>query len=212
MQLTDLTHLIHSGMPVYPGRPQPVIVMAADIENEGYRELTLGFDGHTGTHMDAPAHMLQDGKTLDQFPVSHFHGDAVLIAIPEGTTVIGISMLEPFRERITSADYVLLVTGWSKYWGTDSYLTGFPVLSEEAILWLTSFSLKGIGIDAISIDSPDSERWPNHHIIFESGCVIVENLLFPPGFIPDRCTFFCLPLLVERSDGVPVRAIALTHD
>ena len=207
MPIIDLTHPIHAGMPVYPGKPQPVVVQSAEIENEGYRELTLGFDGHTGTHMDAPAHMLPMGKTLDKLPVSHFYGDAAVILIPEHTAVIGISKLEPFRETISAAEYVLLVTGWSKYWGTENYQTGFPVLSEEAARWLVSFPLKGIGIDAISVDSLDSETWQVHHILFNAGFIIVENLRFPAGFNVDKCRFICLPLLVKNSDGAPVRAV-----
>ncbi len=211
MNFTDLTQLIHSGMTVYPGKPQPVLIQSAEIENEGYRELTLGFDGHTGTHMDSPAHMLHDGKTLDQYPVSHFQGEAVVIPVPEGTKIIGLSMLEPFRKEIASCEYVLLVTGWSKYWGTGAYLTGFPVLSEEAARWLVSFDLKGIGIDANSVDPSDSEDWPVHHIFFKAGRVIVENLKFPQDLKACVCSFISLPLLIDRSDGAPARAVALFY-
>jgi kynurenine formamidase len=69
--------------------------------------------------------------------------------------------------------------------------------------------MKGIGLDAISVDPLESDTWPVHHVLLGAGLVIVENLLFPPGMKEGRYFFCALPLYVSGADGSPVRAIAM---
>lgn len=66
MKVYDLTHTIQNDMPVYPGTEQPKLTTACTIEAVGYRETLLHMFSHTGTHMDAPAHMLLDGAGAGQ--------------------------------------------------------------------------------------------------------------------------------------------------
>jgi len=207
MALYDLTHPMHSEMPVYPGKGQPMIGPAATLENDGYREMRLELDGHTGTHIDAPAHMLASGKMLNDYPVSKFTGKAIIVAVEEGTENIGIPLLKTFEHELRSSEFVLLRTGWSMYWGTPKYLEGFPVLTEQAAKWLTTFQLKGIGVDAISVDPVESSNWPVHHILFQSDLVIIENLIFPSNLIAGKGRWFCFPLKFGEADGSPVRAV-----
>jgi kynurenine formamidase len=205
----ELTHLMHSNMPVYPGKDKPIFRPAATMDSDGYRELRIELDGHTGTHMDAPAHMLPDGKSLDQYPASHFAGEALLVNIPEGTHEIPLSFLEEKEKELAGAGYLLLRTGWSRHWEAPEYLEGFPVLSQEAATWLAGRGMKGIGLDTISVDPLESDTWPVHHVLLGAGLVIVENLLFPPGMKEGRYFFCALPLYVSVADGSPVRAIAM---
>lgn len=207
MEIFDLTHIMHSEMPVYPGKGQPLIETAASIEKDGYREMRLELDGHTGTHMDAPAHMLSNGKMLNDFPISKFTGKAVIIPVDNSIPIIEIANLQEYTSEIRQADFVLFRTGWSKYWGTDDYLRGFPVLSEQAAKWLTTFQLKGIGLDAISVDPVESTTFEVHHILFQSDMVIVENLVFHENLRNRLGHFHCFPLNYKNADGSPVRAV-----
>jgi arylformamidase len=209
MEIYDLSHPMHSAMPVYPGKGQPVIEPAASIEKDGYREMRLELDGHTGTHMDAPAHMLPNGKMLNDYPVSKFTGKAVIIPVDCTKAIIEIAHLQEYKTEIRHSDYVLFNTGWSKYWGTDTYLKDFPVLSEQAAKWLTTFQLKGIGLDAISVDPVESTTFDVHYILFQSDMVIVENLVFPETLLHGNGVFHCFPLNIEHADGSPVRAVIM---
>ena len=74
MSVLDLTHTISVEMPVYPGTEKPVLTTACTIETAGYRETLLHMYSHTGTHMDAPAHMIARGRTLDSYGVEKFVG------------------------------------------------------------------------------------------------------------------------------------------
>jgi arylformamidase len=210
MAYFDLTHLMHSGMPVYPGKNQPFIEQTAFLKEDGYNETRIEIDSHTGTHMDAPAHMLANGKTLDEYPVSRFSGHATVIRIPSQNHLIELPFLKVHAEEINNSDFVLFDTGWSRLWGKDEYLNSYPVLTAEAAQWLVGNNLKGIGMDTISVDPMESATWPVHHILFDADLVIIENLLFPQDKEFLSGLFHCFPIYYINADGSPVRAVLNT--
>lgn len=207
MNFIDLSHVLNEQTPVYPGKDQPIVKKITTILNEGYRETELKIDSHLGTHIDAPAHMFEDGRFLNQYPVSRFTGKAVIIKVPEGTTIISKSFLIGFEKEIGSADFVLFNTGWCNFWGTDEYFKNFPVLNEEAADWLVSFYIKGIGVDAISVDPVETKSWDIHYLLFNEDLIIIENLVFPESLDSISGQFYCFPLSIEEADGSPVRAV-----
>ncbi len=207
MKLFDLSHLLNKNTTVYPGKDKPIFTPAAFIEKEGYRETHLEFDSHLGTHIDAPAHMLPDGLTLDRMPVSAFSGRAVIITVPEGMKKIGQEFLATYAGDIKDAEFILFKTGWSKYWETPRYFEDFPTLTADGVQWLLTFPLNGIGFDAISADPVESTNFPNHYLIFEKGLLIIENLKFPDELTVTTGEFTCFPLPFENADGSPVRAV-----
>jgi len=207
MEIFDLSHKLNNQTPVFPGTAKPTFESAATIDKDGYRETHFNFESHLGTHIDAPAHILETGQTLDQLPVSAFTGKAIIIEIPANTKYIDKSSLFPFQEKLAETDFVLFKTGWCKKWGSNEYFSNFPVLAEEAANWLISFNLKGIGFDAISADPVESSVLSIHHIILRNGCIIIENLNFPEKLKTNEGEFSCFPLPYENADGSPVRAV-----
>ena len=155
-------------MAVYPGTEPPEFIAACTKEKDGFVEKKITLYSHTGTHMDAPAHILPGTKTLDEFPASHFGGQAVVLDVTADRT-INKAALEQFEPLIKESEFVLLYTGWSKYWGYEQYFADFPVLSAEASRWLSNFDLKGIGVDAISVDKVGTTEYTNHKIFLEIG-------------------------------------------
>lgn len=207
MKLYDLSHLLNNDSPVYPGTKKPWFEPAATIDKEGFRETKLCFESHLGTHIDAPAHMLENGKTLDEMALESFTGDALIISVPEGTTYIDREFLEQFSQALSSVEFVIFRTGWDKLWASSTYFDGFPVLSGEAVQWLLTFQLKGIGFDVISADPVDSRSWDNHMAILSKGLIIIENLVFPETLTASSGQFCCYPIPYEHADGSPVRAV-----
>jgi arylformamidase len=207
MKLFDLSHLLNNQSTVYPGKDKPIFKPAAFIDRDGYRETHLEFDSHSGTHIDAPAHMLDNGLTLDRMPVSAFSGRAFIITVPEGMMKIDQHFLEEYTKALQGTDFILIKTGWSKYWETPRYFENFPTLSTDAVKWLLTFPLKGIGFDAISADPVESTDFPNHYLIFGKGLLIIENLKFPDELTAAAGEFTCYPLPYENADGSPVRAV-----
>ncbi|OFY43507.1 MAG: hypothetical protein A2X18_06065 [Bacteroidetes bacterium GWF2_40_14] len=225
MKIIDLTRTISSEMPVFPGTEPPVITNATTIDKEGYAEKLISFFTHTGTHIDAPAHILKGKYTLDHFSADKFIGKGVVIDVStrpkegDGDSVsdgkewiIEKSNLEKHAVRIAASDFILLRTGWDRKWGSAGYFQDFPTLSENAVKWLCTFKLKGIGFDCISADPVSSTNLPNHRIILGKNLVIIENLCNLEPLIDQFFRFSCLPLKIADSDGSPVRAVAICAD
>jgi len=205
----DLTHPIHEDMPVYPGTEQPVIITGCSIEQDGFLEKKITFYSHTGTHIDAPAHLVKGGKYLDQYDISRFHGSAIVVHLESNEDgPIDIAVLRPFENLLKNTDFLLIHTGWSRHWGTNDYFANFPTLTPETAEWVAGIGLKGIGFDAISADSADTLTYPIHKILLGSGMVIVENLTNLDQLPEGLFEFTCFPLYLQQADGSPIRAVA----
>ena len=212
MRIIDLTHPISPNMPVYPGTEPPVFTTGCSIEEAGFLEKKITFYSHTGTHIDAPAHLIEGQKTLDQLPVEQFFGKALRINCANiHHKTIETSVLEPLRNKIKDVDFVLIQTGWSQYWGTEQYFADYKVLSVESAKWLSNFDLKGIGLDTISADSADTQVYSVHKTFLRKNIVIIENLNNLAKLPKDEVTLSCFPLHFKQADGSPVRAVALVE-
>ena len=210
MKFVDLTHPISEDMPVYPGTEQPVITTGCSIEETGFLEKKITFFSHTGTHIDAPAHMLKDHNTLNMLPIEHFYGSALMLDFNDFTpSAIGVKELEPYQTTLKDFDFLLLHTGWSQYWGTEKYFTNYPVLSVEAAHWLSNLDLKGFGSDTISADTADSQDFLVHKALLQKNMIIIENLTNLAELPAPQFELSCFPLNIEAADGSPVRAVAV---
>ena len=103
MNMLDLTQPICHNMSVFPGTPAPELTNLYTMDRHGFRERRLCLTSHTGTHMDAPAHMLQGGKTLDQHPVSAFTGRAYVLDC-WGHQSIPLAILQQHEAILRSCD------------------------------------------------------------------------------------------------------------
>ncbi|MHA5219488.1 cyclase family protein [Dysosmobacter sp. Phy] len=208
--IIDLTHTITSEMPVYPGTVPPVLESAGTLANRGWRETRLAISSHSGTHMDAPAHILADGSTLDQLPPSQFYGRAVALDVThlEGG-VITADYLRAQNGTLRTADFALFYTGWEQRWNTEAFFEDtFPVLDAEAAKYLVSCGLKGVGTDAFGVDRLASGDLAAHKILLRGGLVILENLCLKKVVGRTDFMLMALPLKYEHADGAPVRAVA----
>ena len=204
--LLDLSHPITPEMSLFPGTPSPEQLPLATVEADGWRETALRLTSHTGTHLDAPAHVLSGGRTLDQFPLDAFRGSAWTVDCTE-QAFIGPDFLRTGLSE-QRPDFVLLRTGWDRFWGAPDYLTGFPVLTDAGARFLAELGLKGVGVDALSFDPADSAKLPVHHILLGAGLLQVENLAGLDQLTGRWAELFLFPLPWPDADGGPVRAVA----
>lgn len=212
MKIIDLTQVMHADMPVFPGTEKPIFFPANTLEKDGFIETKLSLYSHTGTHIDAPGHMLLGGNLLNQLEIDHFVGKAAVLDFTNmEKKEISKEDLLKYESKLKDLDYVLLKTGWSQYWGKDKYFDGFPFLTVEAAAWLAGFNLKGIGVDAISIDDMKTTTFPVHYKLFENNMIVIENLTNLDSINEEVFVFSCLPLNYENADGSPVRAIAMEN-
>ncbi|GGL43265.1 cyclase [Halarchaeum grantii] len=211
----DLTHPLTDGMPVYPGDPTVSVSPAATMAADGYRVTELALSTHSGTHVDAPSHLLADGPSLAEYDVGTFSMDAHLVDVEAGP-----------REAIRpdalpadgSADVVVFRTGFDAHWGTPRY-RDHPYLAPATARELAERD-QHVALDAASPDpSPpagdadtddDPEGYSAHHALFEADRLVFENLRDLDA-LPSRFRLTAYPLRVE-ADGAPVRAVAVVED
>ncbi len=210
MQIIDLSHPICNDMPVYPGTESPIIKQETSLEKDGFIEKTIHMSSHTGTHIDSPAHISKAGKSLDSFDVKYFVGKGVVLNFCEiNGSIININDLLPFEEIIASVEFLLINIGWSRFWGKKQYFSNYPVLSIKSVEWITTnFKLKGLGIDAISVDRENSSIFPVHRTLLKKEIIVIENLANLEQLGTTTFLFNCFPLKIENADGSPIRAVA----
>jgi len=210
-EIIDLTQVMENDMPVFPGSRPVGFLTCASFEKDGYHETSIDCSTHTGTHIDCGFHLLKGGTDTLTTPLNRFYGRGMVIDCREirNDNSISKEFLVSREGHIRKADFILLLTGWSQHWGTTTYFTNFPVLDEEAATYLSSFSLKGLGCDAISFDPMASATLPVHHMALAKGMILVENMTNLDRLPGNGFIFACFPLKIKNGDGSPVRAVAI---
>jgi len=199
-------------MSCYPGTPGPVFQSHCSIEEEGFAEQILTLSSHTGTHVDLPSHILKDAPSLDIFGIGRFAGKGLAIDVRGiAGQVISIEVLQPALALIRECKFLLLCTGWSRYWNTSDYHEGYPVLSSEAAQLLKEYDLKGVGVDTMSVDAPDSLTLPVHTILLQNDILVIENLAKLQKLLHRPFIFCGFPLKLAKAEASPIRAVALVE-
>lgn len=198
MQLIDLSVSLNEETPVYPGDPKTVIKKAGVFEKDGFNDHLVSVGTHVGTHIDAPFHMLADGKTLDQIPVEQFVGRGVYIKVD------GEFDLEAIRRAdIREGDIVLFNTGADEFYHEARYWET-PEMSEDVARYLVEKKIKMVGMD---MSGPDEPPFKTHKILLGGGVLIIENLTNVGLLAGKDFTVYALPVKLEL-DGAPARVIA----
>jgi kynurenine formamidase len=204
MGLIDLTHTFDADMPVYPGDPVPQFTQTARFEIEGYCAYCLRTGMHTGTHMDAPLHMLSGGDFVCDVPIEKFVGRGRLIDA-RGRESVTDDLLN--TADLTRGDIVLVLTGWYKRFRDPDYFESFPDITPAFAERLVS---AGVSIMALDTPSPDRAPYPVHKILLANNVLIIENLTALEALVGiGEFEVIALPSKF-RCEAAPVRVIART--
>lgn len=207
MRTYDLTLTISSEIPVWPGDPPVDLKRVSKIEEGSSANVThIRMSAHTGTHVDAPYHFLENGQTAEELPLKILMGRAYVVHFPDTIDLITTELLQnadiPPRTR-----RVLLRTRNSKQWSKayQPFQEDYVSLDDGTAEYLVKRGVKLVGVDYLSV-APFNNTVPIHLALLESGVVIVEGLNLSQ-VSQGRYTFYCLPLKLANSDGAPARAI-----
>ena len=163
-------------------------------------ETKLHINMHTGTHVDYPLHMIDGGKTSDDYDLSPFIGKAKLFDmthVQDGITKADIEHL-----AIEEGDIVLFKTTNSF---EDTFNYEFVYVKEDAARYLKGKRIKSVGIDGLGIERSQAGH-PTHKILLSNDILIIEGLRFQD--VPEGTyTLYCLPLKLDHVEAALARAI-----
>jgi kynurenine formamidase len=214
-RIVDLSRRVNENTQVYPGDPEVRLEPAATLAAHGVNVLSVHIGSHSGTHVDAPYHFVEDGARIAEMDPHLFFGPAVVVDVRgKGPRErITAEDLRPYEDRLSGGVVAVVRTGWEEHYGTPRYYD-HPFLDRLAARLLLDAGIRTVAVDALSVDEtvlegPHPEGYPAHHVILGAGGVIAENLAnlgaidFPEPLIS------LLPLKLGGSDGAPVRAVAM---
>ena len=179
IKIIDITHELNSETKVYEGDPHVRLEQFFTVDNYGYAVTKLTMGSHSGTHIDAPAHVVIGGKTTKEVPLSTLIGEAVLVnekdfRLPRGTKRVILKGTEDAEGRLTEKSARSLADAGVRLIGTDA---------------------QSIGNDAV------------HKILLSEGIVVLESLKLDKAE-PGNYILCALPLKID-TDGSPIRACLL---
>jgi len=208
-RVVDLTHHLFDEMAVYPGIPQPEFRAIARVTDDGYAMSEYHLINHIGTHIDAPAHQILNGNTLDEIPLERLITDAVTIDVSDlEPGPIDRATLEVRAGEVHGGDFVFLYSDNARNYGTEAYWTGWSYPGPEAAQALIERGISAIGFDGPSADPVDSTTYDLHRIWLSAGRMIVENVTNLDQ-LPERAQIVMAPLKLEEANGGPARIFAL---
>jgi arylformamidase len=210
MTIYDISLTISPSMPTWPDDPRVELTLAASMDRgDPYNLTRLSMSAHTGTHVDAPHHFLNDHRSVDALPLEVLTGPCYVTQLPDDVDEISAEVLErvPIGDGTTR---LLFGTRNSKIWarGENEFQRDFVAVSVDGAEWLTAHGIKLVGVDYLSV-APFSDGAPTHTILLKAGVVIIEGLNLsqvPRGFYD----LYCLPLKLSGADGAPARAILVS--
>lgn len=222
LKIIDLSQELHPKIPTWSGECGFQHKITNDYD-QLFRVMEYDMFASCGTHMDAPAHMIQGGQDVSTLNLQNLFCPLFVIDVTASVQKnSGYQLLpkdivdfEKSHGKIVAGGFVVAATGWDKRWSDPkSYrheIKGtmvFPTFSAEATDLLLERKISGIGIDTLSPDGPDSD-FPVHRKILGAGKVILENLANLNQAPPFGAQIMALPLKVRGGAESPVRAVAL---
>ncbi|OMF26517.1 hypothetical protein BK133_20395 [Paenibacillus sp. FSL H8-0548] len=210
-KLIDLSMDIYHGAPTFALDPKCAVIVHHTVDSMGYNMTQLSMSTHQGTHLDAPFHFLDEGKTVDELDLHRCIGEAMLVDLTHkkaGEPII-ISDFGAYKDRIGEGTRLIFRTDWYKQYPHKHYFTDFPYMTLELAQWLADRKIAMIGMDIPTPNPTDFD--PVHKILLGAEIVIVEALANLGDIGQEQFFFMAAPLKILGRDGSPVRAIAMVE-
>jgi len=207
MKIHDISIPISPEMVVWPGDPKVELERVSSMDAGAHANVSrLACGVHTGTHVDAPNHFLNDQRTVESLPLDMLTGPVQVIQIPDEEDFVTAKVLE--NASVLKGTIRLLVkTRNSHIWAGrgKEFKPEFVAIDEEGADWIVQHGIKLIGIDYLSVAPYKHSELP-HQILLKPGVIILEGIdlsAVPSG----SYDLYCLPLKLVGSDGAPARVI-----
>ncbi|MDE4542017.1 cyclase family protein [Thermoanaerobacterium sp. R66] len=207
MKIYDVSMNINKNMQVYKNKPEkkPELIVISDFPNDSVHESRICMDMHTGTHFDAPLHMIEGGDTIDHFDITKAVSKCKVL---DFTNVDDKITADDLKEKeIVSGEFVLLKTKNSY---EDSFNFNFIFLDASGAEYLKEMKVIGVGTDGLGIEraQPNHET---HKTLLSNGITILEGLRLK-DVDEGEYTLIAAPLKIDGAEAAPARALLIEDD
>ena len=225
-QVVDLTHVFGTNVPTYVLSDTATREDTVTVANDGFYIQRWSFGEHTGTHVDIPAHFIEDGETVDNYPADLLVSTAVVIDIAaraeeDPNTMLTVEDIEAWESEngeIPPGALVAMYSGWETKWNDIAAFRGdpgdgslnFPGFHPDAAAFLVEErDIHGIAVDTLSLDNGPSATFDVHYTILGAGKYGVENVANLAQLKDTLATVIVGVNRWEEGSGGPARVLAL---
>jgi len=206
MRVFDLTHPINSDLPVYfPWHPATLMEQTANYKDHLCVVHRLCIGTHSGTHIDAPSHVMEGGFTIDAYDPSLWYIDAQVVDLTPREPNREITAEEFRSTNLTEGIGVIVKTGWDVHFGSPDYYKTYPPITNSAAELLVSK-----GVKLLAADTPF--KLDVHYTMLKAGIPLVTNLNNMKDLPGGMVKLIAAPLLITEGDGAPARVFAVVED
>lgn len=201
--LFDISRTIGLDTVSLPNDPEPSLVTSSSLAEGAECSFTeLHMHAHCGTHLDAPAHFIPGGETIDHVPLGRFFVRAQVVDTGDirriGARVVADAPFKPSQA-------VLFKTA-NKNLPRQAYSAEHVDLGLDAAHALIERGAGLIGIDYLSVERLGGHGYPVHRALLAAGILILEDIdlsVVRPG----RYLLMCFPLRLHDAEAAPCRAV-----
>ncbi len=224
-RVEDLTHTLSRDFPTFDGTPGIAVEHAFRLETDGANILEITLNEHTGTHMDAPLHFSNDGRSVDEVPVGQLVVPLAVIDIRDRAAGDADALLTPddldawraAHGEFPPGGAIAMLSGWGAHVGTEGFrnvgpggVMHFPgVHPEAAQMLLEETTTVGIAVDTLSLDRGVSLDLPTHVAWLPAGRWGLENVANLDRLPASGATLVVGAPKVRGGTGGPARVFAL---
>jgi len=225
MRVVDLTQLLDERTVMWPGAPAPVIETVLTISHDGFYNRRISVMEHTGTHFDAPCHMVEGAESVDRIepsklvrPLAVIDVSAAMAGDPDSVlTLAQVHEFEARHGRVPDGGAVFLRTGWEAFCDDPARYANipdelrFPGFGPEAARFLVEErAVVGLGIDTLGIDpGADADFVVHRRISHPRGVWHLEGLTNLSQLPPLGAWVMVGVLKLTDGSGGPARVLAL---
>jgi arylformamidase len=208
-RIVDLTRILSSSTPVYPGDPAFIAEDAVLHQPTGFNLKRIATGLHVGTHVDAPRHYYADGSGVEAIPLAACVGRAVRIAVePREGIVRTADVVSAWKRLSERAPRLLVHTGFGPAFGSPAFFTEYPGFEPSLFDFLKENGIVLLGLDLPSVKYGMDDGASAHADLLGAGIVVLETLA-GTDLLPDVFFLSAAPIPYAGADGSPVRAYAV---
>lgn len=208
MKVIDISWPISKATTGYKDRYVVGIDEVKNFNRDGVRETNIHLSSHSGTHVDAPAHFLKEGISIDEIHLDRLIGDCIVLDMTTCAERITRDCLMAHDADITEGKIILFRTTNSDISATGKFSPHFVYLEVSGAAYLAEKKIKAVGIDYLGIEHSQPGH-PTHESLMHADVLIIEGLRL--GHVqPGHYFFVCLPLNMIGTEAAPARAVLMS--